>query len=199
MYRIIRLLFLSALLSIGVSHAFGVNLYWVGGSGEWNDTKHWSNNSGGKSANAIPSVVDNVIFDAQSFTAPNQTVKIIADANCKDLTWGKVQPGTIFSAPKNVKISIGGSLTFASNVVNNLDGTIEFTSSQPCSITSAGKSFKGEIKFNGSGSWTLTDGINAAKISLEKGTFITNGKNLVCGSFIGSGSKRYRQFEIIFC
>ncbi len=189
-YRIIRLLFLSALLSIGVSHAFGVNLYWVGGSGEWNDTKHWSNNSGGKSANAIPSVVDNVIFDAQSFTAPNQTVKIIADANCKDLTWGKVQPGTIFSAPKNVKISIGGSLTFASNVVNNLDGTIEFTSSQPCSITSAGKSFKGEIKFNGSGSWTLTDGINAAKISLEKGTFITNGKNLVCGSFIGSGSNQ---------
>lgn len=50
--------------------------YWVGGSGEWNDTAHWSTTSGGSSGASIPdtTVYDHVIFDANSFSSNGSVV-----------------------------------------------------------------------------------------------------------------------------
>lgn len=44
------------------------DLYWIGGSGNWNDPNHWSLTSGGGSAGCKPTQLDNVFFDANSFT-----------------------------------------------------------------------------------------------------------------------------------
>ena len=38
-------------------------LYWVGGSGNFNDGKHWSLNSGGSPSNLIPNSQSTVVFD----------------------------------------------------------------------------------------------------------------------------------------
>jgi gliding motility-associated-like protein len=65
-----KLLLFIVLLTAGYLNA--QTLYWVGGSGYWNDANHWSLTSGGSSANKIPSSGSTVIFDnassAQSFT-----------------------------------------------------------------------------------------------------------------------------------
>ncbi len=60
--------------------AQSANYYWVGGSGNWNEINHWATTSGGSVSHAVtPSAEDNVIFDANSFTAPGQIVTINDD------------------------------------------------------------------------------------------------------------------------
>ena len=60
-----RILLLSLLL-FKVYSTLSTNLYWVGGTGAWNQPKHWSSVSGGVSGTIIPSMNDNVFFDENS-------------------------------------------------------------------------------------------------------------------------------------
>lgn len=63
------------------------NRYWVGGTGNWNDTAHWSASSGGAGGASIPTSADSVYFDANSFTGAGQVVTVNVTANCKDMDW----------------------------------------------------------------------------------------------------------------
>ena len=45
------------------------NRYWIGGSGNWSDTAHWSTTSGGTGGASVPSTTDDVIVDANSGSA----------------------------------------------------------------------------------------------------------------------------------
>jgi len=42
------------------------NRYWVGGTGDWSDTSHWSLTSGGVGGQAVPTSVDDVFIDDNS-------------------------------------------------------------------------------------------------------------------------------------
>ncbi|MBN1111638.1 MAG: SprB repeat-containing protein, partial [Bacteroidales bacterium] len=42
------------------------NRYWVNGSGEWNNSNHWSETSGGKGGASVPNLKNAVIFDSNS-------------------------------------------------------------------------------------------------------------------------------------
>jgi len=56
---------LAALLLL--SHpAFAATKYWVGGTGNWNQTAHWSLASGGAGGAAVPGVADVAVFDSLS-------------------------------------------------------------------------------------------------------------------------------------
>jgi len=77
----------------------GQNLYWVGGSGNWNDKAHWSNTSGGTGGFCVPGVSDNVFFDNGSgFTTTNRNITIDNTAYCRDIIFA----GSII-APKVVQ------------------------------------------------------------------------------------------------
>jgi hypothetical protein len=43
--------------------------FWVGGTGTWTDTAHWSDTSGGTGGAALPATTDTAVFDANSATA----------------------------------------------------------------------------------------------------------------------------------
>jgi len=43
--------------------------YWVGGSGNWSDTAHWSETSGGSGGASVPTNTDDAIVDANSGSA----------------------------------------------------------------------------------------------------------------------------------
>lgn len=60
--RSILFLFLSIFSSVLGSQT----LYWVGGSGNFNDPGHWSLSSGGPSANRIPDSRTDVLFNDNS-------------------------------------------------------------------------------------------------------------------------------------
>lgn len=51
------------------------NFYWVGGGGDWASAQHWATSSGGNEFyDEQPTKDDNVIFDANSFSADGQEV-----------------------------------------------------------------------------------------------------------------------------
>ena len=66
--------------------------YWVGGSGDWSQTTHWSTISGGASGAARPTSSDDVYFDENSFSAEGQIVTITPPyyynpAYCNSMNW----------------------------------------------------------------------------------------------------------------
>ena len=65
--------------------------FFVGNSGNWNDTTHWSLTSGGTSGAAVPGTADDVYFDANSFSLASQTVTMSkaypCSLSCKNINW----------------------------------------------------------------------------------------------------------------
>lgn len=49
--------------------------YWIGNSGSWDDTNHWSLTSGGVGGASVPTVSDDVVIDNNSFTEPGQYIE----------------------------------------------------------------------------------------------------------------------------
>ncbi len=49
--------------------------YWVGNSGLWTDTDHWSATSGGAGGESVPDDEDDVIIDSNSFTEPGHYIE----------------------------------------------------------------------------------------------------------------------------
>ncbi|MFK7969585.1 MAG: choice-of-anchor D domain-containing protein [Bacteroidia bacterium] len=67
--------------------------YWIKGTGNWNDTTHWSFTSGGPSTGCyIPSEIDDVIFDNNSFTGSNQYVNVYQQVEVNNMTWENLNP-----------------------------------------------------------------------------------------------------------
>ncbi len=160
------------------------NLYWIGGSGNWSDGSHWSLTSGGAAYNCSPTLLDNVFFDANSFTGASQTVTAdITTVSCNNMNWTGVTNTPTFNM-NNKLLYIYGSLTMVSGM--NTSNFFCCTNSITFKATSAGKTITtggksiGQIWFDGvGGEWTLQDAVSApGGIFLVNGSFITNNNTL---------------------
>lgn len=92
--------------------------YWVGGNGTWDtsSTTHWSTSSGGANGASVPDVADNVIFDANSFSANAQVVTIHSASNgCTNLNLSAVSYAVSFTLNPTLW-NIRGNLVGSSNV-----------------------------------------------------------------------------------
>lgn len=68
------------------------NRYWIGNGGNWNDTAHWSESSGGTGGASEPTGNDDVYFDANSFNLDGQVVNLKNGAGnnisyCRNFDW----------------------------------------------------------------------------------------------------------------
>lgn len=70
---------------ITLNAAPATTYYWVGGSGDWEDSQHWSLASGGTSAGCIPGVLDHIIFDGAS-SSTDFTVNLANHSHVGNLT-----------------------------------------------------------------------------------------------------------------
>ncbi len=149
------------------------NLYWIGGSGNWGDGSHWSLTSGGPAVNCIPNSLDNVYFDANSFTATGQTVNVNVKADCNNMDWTGVKflPKLRVYNNWNDGLNIYGSLTFSPSMTTEFGVPTFFRS------TATGKTITMNNQrimwayFEGvGGGWTLQDNFYAGE-----GVFLTNG------------------------
>lgn len=169
----------------------GQDLYWVGGSGNWNDPVHWSNTSGGAPGVCVPTQWDNVFFDANSFTTSSKAVNINVVAYCANMDWtGATTSSTITGSSD---LSIYGSLTFNSTMNNSYNGLLYFKSNNGgnYTITSAGKTFSNNVYIDGvSGYWTLQDDLNTTSgdLYLNNGILNSNNKNITCFTFKSSNN-----------
>ncbi|MCD4698774.1 MAG: hypothetical protein K8S16_21290, partial [Bacteroidales bacterium] len=174
-----------------------LNLFWVGGSGDWNDADHWAISSGGAGGTCVPSSIDNVYFDANSFTGTGETVTIIGDgnnnANCKNMDWTGATNNPVLAGVITYNLRIYGSLTFISNMTFDFAGKVYFDAINPGNtVTSAGISLdNAHVYFNGvGGEWTLQDELNVGgqRIYHNYGTLNTNGQPLFADRFYSNNS-----------
>ncbi|MEI6766288.1 MAG: T9SS type A sorting domain-containing protein [Bacteroidota bacterium] len=162
------------------------NYYWIGGSGNWSQTSHWSLSSGGPAGSSLPTYTDNVYFDANSGFAPgSNTVNVDpADVFCKDMDWTGAQEYPNITGSGNLQIY--GSLKLIPTMSFSHYGYIFFRGTSPGkTITTAGATFSYPISFSGiGGGWTIQDALYSnSTIRLDHGTLNTNGKDLSCYDF----------------
>ena len=101
-------------------------LYWVGGTGNWSNPNRWSTVSGGTGGTCPPAAGDDVVFDANSFTAPGQTVAVDVSAACHNVTWATATnaPTFVLSNPLAVH---GTAFTLANAMTTTGGGALTFT------------------------------------------------------------------------
>ena len=160
--------------------------YWVGNTGVWSDPFHWATSSGGTEFHLVPPTqFDNVYFDANSFTAPGQTVHIdIADPRCRDMSWSSPFFAPTFTGISD-DIDIYGSLDIISAMNMNYTGDFRFMSNDTGHVINAGGHTLQNVKFVGPGNgfdnaeWTLTNDLAVAdSLIIGRGSLFTNGRTV---------------------
>lgn len=144
--------------------------FWVGGTGNWmTTTTNWATSSGGAAGSGrIPLPQDNVVFDANSFTAASQTVTHSAGAGriCTNMNWtGVIHQPTI---AVSTTYTVFGSITWASPSLMTISGQHSWT-------------------FAGRGTATLTNNgqlnwLFALTVTMWSGTFVPADAFSVVGS-----------------
>ncbi|RYD57597.1 MAG: choice-of-anchor D domain-containing protein [Sphingobacteriales bacterium] len=101
-----------AIVCLG-SVANAADYYWKGGTGQWTDLTHWATTSGGSvSPTIVPTPLDNVIFDGNSFPSNGGTVTISFQSFCNNFTvTSGVGSGVTFNFNNGLLIS--GALSSA--------------------------------------------------------------------------------------
>ena len=183
MNRSLRYIFLT--LSLLLTQAFvAQKLYWVGGSGNFNDPNHWSQQSGGIGGAKTPTVTDDVYFDENSFRG-SSVINIIGGGACRDLIFADYTPSVILNGTQNEKLIISGNIKLNPYINNQFFGVIQLVSSKANTQVDFGIStLKGNLYFDGSGSW------NSETISTSDNSevHLNSGKVTLVNSAINSGS-----------
>jgi hypothetical protein len=171
--------------------------YWVGGTGNWNDTTYWSTSSGGAGGADLPRSHDDVVFDSSSnATAYTATVNAITGGNrCKALTIAGPASGNVTLAGSTA-LFIHDDITLpASGLTRTYTGAITLSGTGAGkTITTNGVTLTSNITVNGVGAeWALADAWNSGtfSISVTNGSFDTANYNLTFGT-LSSGNKNAR-------
>jgi hypothetical protein len=155
-----------------------LDYYWVGGTGDWSDAaNHWAATSGGSDFYPFgPGALDDVYFDANSFSAPGQTVTLdVETANVHDIDWTGATNAPHFDGNVNT-INIYGSLIFNEQMTSSVQN-FNFLSGESEIIDPAFENSPGNnsyFVFSGGGEWDLQSEMMCRSLTLEAGTFRTN-------------------------
>jgi hypothetical protein len=96
----------------------GRTLYWVGGTGNWSDSSHWSLSSGGPGNACVPTFLDTVIIDINSSASIKDTLIFdtesvyVAEFNAISV----VDSLVFLSAEGITRVNVGGSLQASSSI-----------------------------------------------------------------------------------
>ena len=135
--------------------------YWIGGSGDWNNAANWSSSSGGSSAQCIPTRIDDVIFDANSFSTVSNTVSSIDLVECNNFIF-KSNAQTFFQAA----LSVYGS--FYSDSIAKFNGIV--LKGNKASVFDADKSIFSGITVERNNSTVFTSGLTTETFEIKNGT-----------------------------
>jgi hypothetical protein len=166
------------------------DLYWVGGTGQWNDATHWATSSGGAGGNCQPGANDNAIFDALSFTQSGDSIFVNPGAGvyCHDLTFNGIPAATVLHSSSSVTpCYVSGSATFPPEL-DLYSLNMEMTASDPGNTLTSGGNNIMRLNFRGTGEWTLQDELNTGNFKAGGGILHTNNFNINTGDVNIGGS-----------
>ncbi len=173
-----------------INAAASTTLYWVGGTGSWNDPTHWSLSSGGPQAGACaPTVNDDVIFDVNSFSVAGQIVSIDGNAFCHDITWTGVINNPDLAAFNfgGDNLYMGGTMLLDPNMTLSFNGAHNFVSDDAGEqINTQNIPLTGNVFFSGIGEWTLANSLQCSSLYVNQGSFISNNNNITASAFVSN-------------
>ncbi len=176
--------------------------YWIRGTGEWNDTGHWSFSSGGPPSGCLPTAADDVVFDQASFSGANQSVTInVPSAFCHTMDWRQVdQPAILRNLPgrSNLSLHILGSLYLSTQVRNAFNGDVYFESPHDGNEIASGRNEYGKNVYfsSASGEWMLLDEFDVNdSLYFDAGSLISNDQEIECFDFY-SESNSSRKLDL---
>jgi|GEM_PF-1801392 len=194
--RFFIIVLLTGFISVtSVKFSFSEDLYWINGSGLWNDANHWSLKSGGQPGNLIPTENDNVIFDDNSFTANNQVVSIKGIAICNDFRWDVQDYSPVLKSSSfllksntNAQLEVHGSIHINNKIQNKFYGDIILKSSSKSLIKVESTLNSNVIIDANKGSYSLKESVVTTKdFKILQGKFNTNDNAIDCNQFNSSG------------
>lgn len=182
-----KLLILTILLFAGAHFSTSQTYYWIGGTGNWSDTLHWSTTSGGTFVNVLPGPTDDVIFDDNSgLLTTNDTVYMDLAVSILDFDASAISTGFTFSSSEPT-MTLGGSLLVNGLIDINWTGAFLFSNTTPEVITSSGTLWQNNFSLGGSSTITLTDGLTTiGDLILDQGSFISGGNAVTINDFISN-------------
>lgn len=169
-----------------------VTRYWIGGTGSYSDTSHWSATSGGSGGASVPLCHDTVVFDASSFSANGQVCTFDMD-RVGTITASAVDQTVTFLAGviSSSILYITGSVTLNSSITldtatNSVEPTMFIFSSK--TFNQNGATFSTDIFHIYAVDVTLSLSSNFAisatgNVNLRRGTFDANDFNVLMGGF----------------
>lgn len=151
-------------------------IYWVGGSGNWNDQNRWSTFSGGPGGECTPGSADSVVFDANSFSSAG-TVTLNVAGVVRDIHTGGLSQNVNLSGVTSFTVS--RSAIFSPNLTVAVDPII-FTSSTTAIFNPANATINSRIQISkSSGSLDFTGTLNSIRsLTVINGSVNTNANTL---------------------
>jgi hypothetical protein len=166
-------------------------LYWVGGTGNWSDTARWSTSSGGGGGAAVPTSLDNVIFNSAS-NATAYTATVNATSRCNQLTIAGPASGNVTLAGSSTLICHGNITLPATGLTRTFTGPLVLSGSVTGdTLTTNGVTLASAIEVNGVGcEWTLGSALNngGSNVTVTNGSFKLSSYNLTVLSFSSNNS-----------
>ncbi|MBN2173374.1 MAG: gliding motility-associated C-terminal domain-containing protein [Bacteroidales bacterium] len=178
--------------------------YWIGGQGNWGNGNNWSYVSGSLDdiIGCVPRELNDVVFDANSFSSPYDTVTVnVPNAYCHDIRFEFPDESfsPTFMGADSVDLFVYGSFILNDSLNYKYAGEIFFDQTgndknpkDPDIIKTFGKNILNDIHFQGIGDIVMLEDMlflfdNVIGVTrnayLEHGTFITNGQYMNCGTF----------------
>ena len=114
----------------------GASRYWIGGTGMWSDTAHWSETSGGLGGASVPSELDDVIIDANS---GNGTITLNVHPSIRSLNCNNANI-TISAGSATITMN-GGDWTWTAGTFSYGTSTLVWASSGTMDIHGTGRSY----------------------------------------------------------
>ncbi|MBD8346632.1 hypothetical protein [Dysgonomonas sp. HGC4] len=166
------------------------DLYWVGGSGDWNDKAHWSLTSGGVGGVCVPSPTTNVFFDAGSgFTSSSKEVTFRGSVYCRNIVFdGSAVPPTVNNPNVVSTINIYGSSVWQAGMKFDAYYVYYKSTGVPKTIKSNGVTTGVYYThFNEASSISLLDDFKTpVYLYINAGTFNTNNHRVEVSQLIGN-------------
>ena len=168
-------------------------LYWIGGAGNWSDPAHWSFSSGGAGGACVPTFLDDVVFDQNSFRAPGEAVTIDAqDIYFKTMEWRNVDGTPQLVGENSQRINVHGSIYLQPDMVWDFKGDIHFKAVEETHyINTANHLLIQDVHFEGfKAIWYLESELNVNRnINFLSSTLYTQSYRIECELFQSAGSR----------
>ena len=183
-------IFTFAIITLWSNLAFSGDMYWVNGSGDWNDGDHWSNSSGGAPSGTVPGVHDDVIFDTHSFIFDFSLVHLTSNVSINSMLIESDEYISFHGSDMNLTLS--GDLTIYSKAGFQLGGKLIFKNPNPlpATIQTNGNDFNTDIFFD-EGEWRLDGHLKTGQnytVCFNEGTFRSRGYTVHTRAIYASNS-----------